>query len=168
MLLLHKNTYSKMQITQKNFKDSVSQFATGVTIVTTTIDNKPLGITINSFSSVSITPLLISFCLHKLSSIYEDFIKENHFSINILAHDQLELCQIFTKTYNVDWNLIDYKISDITNTPILNNISAFLECKKFKLVDAGDHTIIIGEVINCDISGKESLIYYNRKFGTMK
>ena len=83
-------------ISQVEFKKALGNYPTGVTVVTTLDENnKPVGLTANSFASVSIDPLLILWSLDKKSRLYDAFTQSNKFAVNILADDQADLCGLF-------------------------------------------------------------------------
>jgi len=147
------------------FKEVMGNYPTGVTVVTT-IDEEgtPLGLTVNSFASVSIDPLLILWSIDKRVSSHDVFRNTDKFAVHVLASDQSDVCSLFAsrgvdRFANCEWQLSDQ------NLPILANAAGVLQCKTFKTVDAGDHTILIGEVIEIQSEKKEPLLYHKRTFG---
>jgi flavin reductase (DIM6/NTAB) family NADH-FMN oxidoreductase RutF len=149
------------------FKEVMGNYPTGVTIVTTNDqDGKPVGLTVNSFASVSLDPTLILWSIdHRVSTI-SAFVNEGKFAVHILAGDQQELCKTFASK-NVDrfstcnWNLSTNQL------PIIEGAYAVLECKTYKTIKAGDHTILIGEVVNILKNDKEPMLYHRRHFGSI-
>lgn len=147
------------------FKEIMGNYPTGVTVVTTTDENgTPLGLTVNSFASVSIDPLLILWSIDKKVSSHDPFIKSGKFAVHILAEDQGDVCMLFAtkgtdRFKNSNWDFSDNQL------PILKDVAAVLHCKTFKTVDAGDHTILIGEVVQMENYHKDPLLYHRRKFG---
>lgn len=151
---------------QKLFKLALGNYPTGVTIVTTTAsDGTPVGLTANSFASVSLDPLLILWSIdHRVSSL-KSFTQCEKFAVHILADNQAELCKTFA-TRDVDrFGMCEWSTSE-HNLPVLEGALAVLQCKLHQAVEAGDHTILIGEVldieVNCDC---EPLLYHRRNFG---
>lgn len=153
---------------QKNvdtFKAVMGNYPTGVTVVTTVDENgTPLGLTVNSFASVSIDPLLILWSIDKRVSSYDDFIKTDQFAVHVLANDQSDICSLFAtkgtdRFANCKWEFSDSKL------PIIDGSAGVLHCKTYKTIEAGDHTILIGEVVNIQDQSKEPLLYHKRKFG---
>jgi flavin reductase (DIM6/NTAB) family NADH-FMN oxidoreductase RutF len=151
---------------QELFKEALGNYPTGVTIVTTTDKNNiPLGLTVNSFASVSLDPLLVLWSIdHKVSSI-EAFKHSGKFAVHILAGNQAELCKIFASK-NVDrfaschWSLSSFDL------PIIEGAFAVLECETYKTIEAGDHTIIIGAVQNIQVNKERNpMLYHRRHFG---
>ncbi|GAF64614.1 hypothetical protein BTS2_1507 [Bacillus sp. TS-2] len=147
------------------FKDVMGNYPTGVTVVTTVNEEqKPLGLTVNSFASVSIDPLLILWSIDKRVSSYDVFTNTDKFAVHILASDQGEICNLFASRVedrfaNCEWEMSKHDL------PVIAKASAVLQCKTFKTVEAGDHMILIGEVIDIQDEKKEPLLYHKRTFG---
>lgn len=123
------------------------------------------GMTINSFSSVSLNPPLVSFCIDNRSANLKFFQKNRYFSLNVLSQEQQGLARAFATPKNsAKWNVEPYFFGQKGN-PIFQNSLAFFECKKHRVIKCGDHHIIIGEVIAFGkINEVEPLIYYRSKF----
>lgn len=126
------------------------------------------GMTINSFSSVSLNPPLVSFCIDNKSSNLQLFKKNHYFSLNILSEDQIELARGFATSKNTKkWQIEPYFLG-IEGSPVFENCLGFFECKKHKIIKAGDHHIIIGEVIDfAKIQDKNPLLYNRSQFGSL-
>ncbi|MFT4416124.1 flavin reductase family protein [Fredinandcohnia humi] len=151
----------------QRFKDVMGNYPTGVTVVTTVDENGvPLGLTVNSFASVSLDPLLILWSIDKRVSSYEPFIKTDKFAVHVLAGDQGDICSLFASKGTDRFGNCEWKLSD-RNLPILSGAAGVMQCKMFKTVDAGDHTILIGEVVDIENYNKAPLLYHNRKFGNI-
>ncbi|MEW9110141.1 flavin reductase family protein [Cytobacillus gottheilii] len=147
------------------FKEVMGNYPTGVTVITTVDESgTPLGLTVNSFASVSLDPLMILWSIdHKVSS-HDVFKESGKFAVHVLAEDQGELCALFAskgidRFANCEWKLSQQGL------PIIEGALGVMQCKTFKSVEAGDHTILIGEVTDIDSRKKEPLLYHNRKFG---
>ena len=127
------------------------------------------GITINSFSSVSLKPPLVSFCVDNRSTNLKLFKKNNYFSLNILSEDQIELAKAFaTPKNNKKWQIEPYFFG-VNGSPIFENSLGFFECKKHKIIKAGDHHIIIGEIVDfAKIHDKNPLLYNKSQFSFIK
>lgn len=147
------------------FKEIMGSYPTGVTVVTTTDkDNNPFGLTVNSFASVSLDPLLVLWSIIKGSGSYEVFKKADRFAINILAGDQEQVCWDFAGRAEDRFKKNDWKMST-NNIPIIGNTFAVFECEKFQTIEAGDHDILIGKVIDLQKNEKEPMLYYQRNVG---
>jgi len=151
---------------QDLFKEALGNYPTGVTIVTTTDENKtPLGLTVNSFASVSLDPLLVLWSIdHKVSSI-EAFRNRGKFAIHILAGNQAELCKTFSSK-NVDrFATCNWSFSS-ADLPVIEGAFAVLECETYETIEAGDHTILIGAVQNIQVNKElNPMLYHRRHFG---
>ncbi|MFJ7954253.1 flavin reductase family protein [Lysinibacillus sp. NPDC096418] len=146
------------------FKQALGNYPTGVTVVTALNSaNEPIGLTVNSFASVSIDPLLILWSLDKRSKLHADFLAAKNFAVNILASEQAQVCTLFASKED---RFAQAKWSTSTlNLPILSDTLSVLQCEAFKQVDAGDHTIFIGHVVDIDNNDKEPLLYHRRQTG---
>ncbi|MEK5068362.1 flavin reductase family protein [Sporosarcina sp. FSL K6-1508] len=150
-----------------SFKEAMGNYPTGVTVVTAyDADKKPMGLTVNSFASVSLEPLLILWSIDKRVSTYSDFLSTEKFSVNILAEDQSDLCTLFSSRVADRFSQCDWKESDL-QLPVLSNTLAVLQCKTVQQIEAGDHTILIGEVLDIQNEGKEPLLYHRRNIGAI-
>ena len=147
------------------YKEVMGNYPTGVTVVTAFDRHKrPVGLTVNSFTSVSIEPLLILWSIDKRARSYDDFMKVDKFSVNLLGADQADLCTLFSSKVDDRFSQCDWKKSNL-NLPILPSALAILQCRTFKRVEAGDHMIIIGEVLDIQNKGTEPLLYHKRIVG---
>jgi flavin reductase (DIM6/NTAB) family NADH-FMN oxidoreductase RutF len=151
----------------ERFKQAMGNYPTGVTVVTAFDENnEPMGLTVNSFASVSLEPLLILWSINNGAGSYKDFLKTEKFAVNILASDQADLCTLFSSSVEDRFGACDWKKSEL-NLPVLSDSLAVLQCKVFKKVDAGDHTIMIGEVLDIHNEEKEPLLYHRRTIGAI-
>ena len=151
------------KINKENFKNTLSKFATGITIVATQNNSILYGKTINSFSSLSLSPPLILFSLDKKSSKLNIFKKSERITINILSNKQKLLSNNFAKK-NPDWKDIDY-YSIKNGNPIIENCVSNLDCKIIDKIKKGDHIIFICKVSKVmNNLNLKPLIYYNSKY----
>jgi flavin reductase (DIM6/NTAB) family NADH-FMN oxidoreductase RutF len=123
------------------------------------------GMTINSFTSISLNPSLISFCIDNKSANLKFFKKNRYFLLNILSEQQHELASAFATPKNSKkWTVEPYIFSKFGN-PIFQNSLCFIECKKHKVIKMGDHHIIIGEVIDfAKVNDQQPLLYFSGKY----
>jgi len=134
-------------------------FATGVAIVTTIDeDDNPRGLTVNSFTSVSLDPPLVLFCVAKGAPMCRVLLQAPTFAINILAKPQQDLSTRFAtpiadKFAGLAWN------PGQTGSPVFPDILAHLDCRRHGLVEAGDHVVLLGEVVDCARHTNEPLIF---------
>lgn len=150
------------------FKEVMGNYPTGVSVVTTMgEEGKPVGLTINSFASVSLDPVLVLWSIDHGASSLQDFKKASRYAIHILAAEQTDICKTFASKDTDRFGMCEWNVSK-NNVPIIADSFAVLECKIFKQVEAGDHTILIGEVENINVSSdKEPMLYHRRQFGAI-
>lgn len=149
------------------FKRAMGNYPTGVTVVTA-LDKEgaPIGLTVNSFASVSLDPLLVLWSIDKRVSTYDTFKEIDQFAINILGDNQADIANLFASHHqdrfaNCEWHQSAHQL------PIIKDAIASLQCKTFKRVEAGDHMILIGEIIDIDVEKKSPLLYHGRKMGAL-
>jgi len=142
------------------FRRALGNFATGVTVVTAaTNDGRKVGVTANSFNSVSLEPPLILWSIDKRSSSHEVFEAAGHFAVNVLAADQIDLSNNFARSRDDRFAGIDCETSE-GGSPLLLDCAARFHCEKFQQVDGGDHWIMIGKVLAFDDLGRSPLLYH--------
>lgn len=127
------------------------------------------GMTINSFTSVSLNPPLVSFCIDNKSANLKLFKKNRYFSLNVLCDEQKDLASAFATPKNSSkWNVEPYFFGRKGN-PIFKNSLAYFECKKHRILKIGDHHIVIGEVLDFGkINDKKPLLYYAGKYENLQ
>lgn len=150
------------EIAPRAFRDTLGRFPTGVTVITT-VDRtgKWQGVTIGSFTSVSLNPPLVLFCLDKAANCYRHFTACDKFAVNVLAEDQSELSAIFaTKTEERPWDAVPTRIG-VTGSPMLQGACAVIECERQETYPGGDHDIIVGRAVGLDaaVDGRP-LLYF--------
>ena len=145
----------------KNLRNVLSKFATGVTVVSTIdSDGKPVGMTANSFTSVSLDPPLVLWNIGINQPSYDAFSKAKGYSVNILSKDQKDICDLFSSSIDDKFNDIDYILSD-NGFPIIQKSLAWFDCIKWNNYPGGDHQILVGEVKNFYANEKDPLIFWN-------
>ncbi len=150
-------------VNKNNFKQSMSKFATGITVVATNYESILYGKTINSFSSLSLSPPLVLFSLDNKSSKLNIFKRSKIVSINILSKDQKTISDNFAKN-DPSWNKINYKILANGN-PVINDCVSNLDCKITNKIKQGDHLIFICKVNKVYNNNKlNPLLYFNSKY----
>ena len=152
----------------RHLRSVLGKFATGVTIITTIENQHPKGITANSFTSVSLDPPLVLFCLGKDSTNFQAFNVANFFAVNILSNQQTELSNRFAAFDGDRFDGVNWKIWE-TGAPILDYALAAIDCRKKEVIDAGDHIIILGEILRAEkLSEQDPLIYFNGKYAKIE
>ena len=139
-----------MSIEPKEFRDTVGCFATGITIITTIeADGSPIGLTANSFTSLSLDPPMVLFCLDYNVASFDAFQAGGHFAVNILSTGQQNLSNRFAKSGPEKWDGVAYDTWG-TGSPILPGCLASMECTVSSINEGGDHVIVIGEVVRME------------------
>ena len=165
-------------------KDAFGRFATGVAIASCWSPStghpansntknagkdgrKPVAITINSFTSVSLEPPLVLWCLEKRASTYDDFMGADHYGISILDGGQEDLSNRFASFNPKPLSLKEMGLtgkSSLPDAPLLNDCLAALNCLIEKRIDAGDHIIMLGRVENFKSVQGKPLIYFASQY----
>ena len=144
----------------RQFRDVLGTFTTGVVVVTSVgEDGRPIGLTVNSFNSVSLDPPLILWSLALKSPSLAAFRQHEYFAINILAEDQEPLCRQFATPAPDKFRNIQFE-SGITGVPVLHGTAAHLECRTFARYPGGDHEIYVGEVKAVQDHGFPPLVFH--------
>ena len=137
-----------MSFDGRDMRDALGRFATGVCIITTTTDEQcALGMTANSFSSVSLDPPLVLWSLQINSDVYEAFASPKYFAINVLAKEQQDLSNQYAKKGD---HLVDpshYRIGKY-GSPVIRDALVSFECELDATHVGGDHLIVVGRVLN--------------------
>lgn len=141
------STETALPVDSTAFRALMGQFATGVCVVSARgPDGDPLGITINSFVSVSLDPMLVCWSLHNSASQFDVWSTAPAYSISILAEDQRAIAEVFASR-GEGKDSRDLFTSGQTGVPHIAGTLGYLECRPWDLVQAGDHTMILGEVM---------------------
>jgi 3-hydroxy-9,10-secoandrosta-1,3,5(10)-triene-9,17-dione monooxygenase reductase component len=146
------------------FRSALGVFPTGVAIVTTrAADGSLVGLTINSFSSLSLDPPLVLWSLNSNSPSLSMFRDGSHFTVNILAQEQANLSQRFASRIPDKFQGIEFR-TGAGGTPLIVDCAAWLECRTHSHQDAGDHILFIGEVERFERTEKKPLIFCGGKY----
>ena len=151
----------------REFRASLAMFATGVTIVTAhTPAGALIGLTANSFNSVSINPPLVLWSLSQVASSMTALSSGSHYAINILAADQKELAERFASRQEDRWQGVLFTIG-ASGAPLLTGAAATFECFNRSRYEEGDHVIFVGEVERCSHrAGAAPLLFHGGRFYT--
>ena len=136
-------------------------FATGVCLVATYKDGGPIAITVNSFSSVSLEPPMVSWCIQNELSISHAYQSCDQFSINVLSEFQVDLSNIYSQEGKNDLAL-EHMDSHRSKVPLINGSLVQYICATDRTIACGDHTIVLGkvnEIYFCDLPGRPLLFH---------
>jgi len=148
----------------RGFRRALGQFATGVTIISAAVDGQLVGVTANSFSSVSLDPPLVLWSIAKTSQSLALFRKATHFAVNVLASDQLELASRFARSGADKFSGVDWQ-AGIGGAPLFPGTAASFECVQHALIEAGDHYIMQGRVERYTRNERDLLLFSQGRFG---
>jgi len=149
----------------RTLRDALGCFATGVTVVTC-LDQQgnPAGITVNSFTSVSLDPPLLLVCLHKLAASAATLIGASHFAINVLQTGQQPASMTFSTRVDDRFGETPWSCGE-AGAPILEESLGVFECERFAVYDGGDHHILVGQVVKASFdAGLDPLLYFRGRY----
>lgn len=149
--------------TARMFRDALGRFATGVTVVTCDSDLGPLGITANSFASLSLDPPLVLWSPARASRRFQAFIDARHYAIHILSKAQQDLCERFA-TQGHDFDGMDWHANG-HRVPLFRGCLARFECTRHAIHGGGDHAIVVGHVDAAEVNEGEPLLFAGGRYG---
>jgi flavin reductase ActVB len=154
------------ELDPNDFRNAMSCFASGVTIVTTNDPGgRPVGFTASAFSSLSLNPPLVLVCLDRRAECFDAFRTAPMMAINILAEGQDEIARRFATRGADKFGSTRTTQGAATGMPLIDGALAQVECHMHEKVDGGDHVILVGEVVRAVSGNSEPLLHYNRSFG---
>ncbi|WP_374315467.1 flavin reductase family protein [Aquabacterium sp.] len=161
------DTASQTTFTPEEYRAALGQFATGVTVVTArAADGSLVGLTANSFNSVSLDPPLVLWSLAKQSGSMPGFLSASHYAINVLGADQRQLAERFARKGIDRFDGAPWK-PGLTGAPVIDGAVAVFECEQRSQHDEGDHVIFVGRVMHCRRRvGVPPLVYQGGRFFT--
>jgi|SRR5215470_1930408 len=153
-----------MAIDKEDFRRVLSHFAAGVTVVTTLdADGQPFGLTATAFTSVSLEPPLVLVCVDKKAETYPHFEPCGAFAVNFLAHEQRDVSQHFAKHGGDKFSALGWR-RGVLGVPLLEGTIGHVECRIRHWYDAGDHTIMVGEIESADACEGEPLLHFRQAY----
>lgn len=154
-----------MAVTKEQFRRWLASFAAGVTVVTTrSADGRPYGLTATAFTSVSLEPPLVLVCVDKKSESHPHFLASRVFAVNFLAEGQEHYARHFAVSGGEKFRDIPFAFG-VGGAPLLQERLGFVECRAEEIVEAGDHTILIGRVVAGDAAEeKRPLLYFRGSY----
>lgn len=141
-------------------RNLLGQFATGVTVITTrSVDGRNVGMTANSFSSVSLDPPLVLWSISRSAPSLPDFLAASHFAINVLGADQHGLSGQFARGAADKFDGVSFRTA-AGGVPVLEGVIAALVCRNLTQYDGGDHLIFLGQIEHYRHGGGEPLVFH--------
>jgi 3-hydroxy-9,10-secoandrosta-1,3,5(10)-triene-9,17-dione monooxygenase reductase component len=149
------------------FREVMGHFCTGIVIITAQVDGKPMGLTCQSFVSVSLNPPLISFCPGHSSTSWPTMREAGAFCVNVLAADQQLLSQRFSKSGGDKFKDVAWTTSAFGN-PRIDGCLAHVDCTIEAIYEAGDHDIVVGRVQDLVVSRSSTpLLFFQGQFESL-
>lgn len=151
------------------FREVAGRFATGIVVVSASLDGVDHAMTVNAFTSVSLDPLLVMFCSEKVARFHGAVLAAGSWAVSVLAEDAERTSRwLATRGRPLQGQLADHPHhpGPRTGAPVLDNAIASMECRTWQVYDGGDHSIVVGEVISVDSRRPDvgPLIYYDREY----
>ena len=155
------------------YRRVVGRFATGVTVVTTVLDGECHALTANSFTSVSLDPCLVLFCPEKLARFHDAVLASGTFAVSVLAEGQQEVSRRFAargRPLEGQFEGVPHTLGPVTGAVLIDGALSTLECRTVSTTDAGDHTVVIGEVLGLGVPHPTGapLLYYEGRYGAFR
>lgn len=149
-----------------SFREALGHYASGITVITSHLDDEPIGFTCQSFYSVSMNPPLVSFSVMSSSVSYPKIRQAGRFAVNILSGEQVRISNQFARRGADKWHGVQWQQSPLGN-PVIAGSLHWLDCEIHAEYPAGDHLIVIGEVkaLNLqDAAATQPLLYFKGQY----
>jgi len=158
---------------EREYREAVSRFATGITVVTCQVQGVDHAMTANSFTSVSLDPLLVLVCVERESRFHDAISATPHWAVSILENSAVDAARwLATKGRPLHGQLDDVPHSrgEVSGAALISDALATLECRTYATHRAGDHDVVLGEVLTVSGSepGSDPLLYYRRRYRTIE
>jgi 3-hydroxy-9,10-secoandrosta-1,3,5(10)-triene-9,17-dione monooxygenase reductase component len=151
----------------RQFRDVLGRFASGVTVVTALSGGEPVGLTCQSFSSVSLNPPLVLFIPSKTSRAWPLIQRSGKFCVNFLADGQADLSNVMASRGVDKFADITWSPTAETGSPLLEGTLGHVDCQIHTVHEAGDHYIVIGRVLDLQVGdGQDPLLFFQGKYAT--
>jgi 3-hydroxy-9,10-secoandrosta-1,3,5(10)-triene-9,17-dione monooxygenase reductase component len=149
-------------------RHALGAFVTGVTVVTTrTADGQPVGLTVNSFNAVSLSPPLVLWSLSLHAASFNAFVCSSHFVVNVLGAHQKSLSERFATTGGNKFAGVAWRTT-LADMPLLEGTSASFTCRNAHQFPGGDHLIFLGEVVAFERAARAPLVYTNGGYAELR
>jgi flavin reductase (DIM6/NTAB) family NADH-FMN oxidoreductase RutF len=153
-------------VSELAFREAISHFATGVTIVTTTYEGRPAGMTASAVCSLSIDPVLLLVCIDNRLATHRAIDASRRFAVNVLGEDCEELARRFARPAEDKFEGV--AVRENTDPPLLGDAIAHFVCDVHERFPGGDHSIFLGQVVDCSFAPESRpLLYFRSKFGAL-
>lgn len=153
-------------ISSIEFRQALAHFACGVTVVAVRGPGGPVGLTATSFTSTSLEPPLVLVCISRSARIHETMVGGEHFGVSILEEGQSWIAAQCAGPTEERFKGVPLDTQTCDGVPIIDGAHASVVCRRYAAHEAGDHTILLGEVLQCRVREGRPLIHYRRAFGS--
>ncbi|MFJ7747483.1 flavin reductase family protein [Peribacillus sp. NPDC097295] len=151
-------------VTSETFRPIISNFATGVSIITVRHNKKDYGLTASAVCSVSLDPPMLLICVNQNTGTQKAIMEAGSFNVHILGKQQGELALKFSKANTDKFEDLVYSYSDLGN-PLFPNVVAQIECQLYKEMTGGTHSVFLGKVHSAKAITENPLLYLKGQFG---
>ena len=152
------------EIDSREFRDALGSYPTGVAVITARgEDGTPVGMTVNSFASVSLDPPLVLWSIDNNSAFFDVFMHAKHFAVHILRSDQQKLSHDFSNEDSDHFSAVGHD-TGIEELPLLKSYSALFQCEVSNRHSEGDHVILLGRVLELQNRHAEPLVFFAGKY----
>jgi 3-hydroxy-9,10-secoandrosta-1,3,5(10)-triene-9,17-dione monooxygenase reductase component len=152
----------------EHLRRTMGHVPTGVAVVTALHDGRPAGLTVGSFTSVSLQPPLVSFTVDRAARSWPSIEAAGVFCVNILAGDQVELCRLFSSRETAKFRSVRWRAA-ASGSPVLEGVLAWVDCDVDRVLEGGDHHLVIGRVRELDVARQVApLLFYRGGFGRVE
>jgi 3-hydroxy-9,10-secoandrosta-1,3,5(10)-triene-9,17-dione monooxygenase reductase component len=156
-----------MGIDPERFKEAMSRFATGVTVVAGMEDGHPVGFTCQSFVSLSVDPPFVAVAPARTSTSWPRIARVGTFCVNVLGDHQAELCRGFAVSGGDKFSGVDWHPAPISGSPVIDGSVAWVDCEVELVHDAGDHELIMGRVLDLGTAEGYPLLFFRSRLATV-
>jgi 3-hydroxy-9,10-secoandrosta-1,3,5(10)-triene-9,17-dione monooxygenase reductase component len=152
---------------EQRFRHVLGRFASGVTAVTGTAPHGPVGLTVQSFMSISLDPPLVAFSPSRTSRAWPYIEASGGFCANILAASQVELAERMATRGADKFGGVGWSPSPVTGSPLLDGVVGHVDCRILSVHEAGDHFVVVGQVVDLGVGDDvPALTYFRGRYGT--
>ena len=155
------------------YRRVVGRFATGITVVTTVGGGRHHALTCNSFTSVSLDPVLVLFCAEKTARFHDAVLASGSWAVSVLSTGQERISRHFAvrgRELAGQFDDLPHTFGPVTGAVVLDGALAAMECRTASVLDAGDHTVLVGEVLGLSVPepAADPLLYYEGRYRTFE
>jgi flavin reductase (DIM6/NTAB) family NADH-FMN oxidoreductase RutF len=154
-------------VSEREFRDTLARWASGVTVVTARHAGEPIGMTAASFSSLSLDPPLVLICIARSALSHDGLVGAEGFAVHVLGAEQQEMSSLFARPGADKFGAYPDERGAF-DSPLLPFGVARLVCERHSTLDGGDHTILVGRVVSTELAGTDPLLYCNRAYGRLE